>query len=412
MPFAIALLVILSAACVVSTFVAQGLTYAEYAQMYSPRTAALIVALRLDDAYRSWWFIFLTCALCLNLLLCSVTRAPRVLKKYRAEAEMPGPCDPSDAQAGGVADPSAVFSRLGMKPRKGERDGQAVLFACKDRAGLWGAWICHVGILLLIAGFAFGQTAKREYTVYGVAGQTKQIRGTSLSVTIDDFRVGLREDDTVEQYTTDVTVRDLSEPGGGAQSAGVSVNDPATLHGLRFYQNSMGWAARISVEEDGEPLDSEVVCVGEGLSMADRPELTVFFNAFYPDYAYDSEKGPMTRSGALKDPAYLYSVYYRGDIVGMNVLMPGDVISVPPYTVSFSDPQYYTLLQVKKDPFAPVALAGALVMLAGFFLAFYVQPARAWAVRGEDGTWTVYGSSAKRGRLFADELRRAAGEGG
>lgn len=405
MPFAIALLVILALACVASTFVTQGLTYEQYAQLYSPRTAGLIVALRMDDAYRSWWFVSLTGALCLNLLLCSAVRLPSLLRRVRREKEVPGPAERADASQTGVADPLPVFARMGMKSARAERDGKTVLYAHKGGAGYWGAWICHMGILLLIAGFALGQATRQEYTVYGAAGQTKPIGDTGYTVTIDDFRVDLRGDDTVRQYTSDVTVRDAS--GGGAQSASVSVNGPATLHGMRFYQNSMGWAARITVKENGEPLDSELVCVGEGLTMADLPELTVFFNAFYPDYVYDEEAGPMTRTGSLRDPAYLYSLYYRGSILGMNVLRPGETISAAPYEIGFSDPQYYTLLQIKKDPFAPAALAGALFLLAGLFLAFYVQPVKVWAVREDGGEWTVYGSSGKRGKLFAEEFRRA-----
>ena len=45
----------------------------------------------------------------------------------------------------------------------------------------------------------------------------------------------------------------------------------------------------------------------------------------------------------------------------------------------------YTLIQVKQDHFTWLALVGGLVTLLGLVLAFYIQPARAWAVRDEDG---------------------------
>ena len=92
-------------------------------------------------------------------------------------------------------------------------DGREALFASKHRVGLWGAWVCHLGILLLILGFGLGQMTQKLYTVYGVPGTTRPIGDTEKALTIDDFRVDLRPDDTVEQYTADITVRDLSEKG-------------------------------------------------------------------------------------------------------------------------------------------------------------------------------------------------------
>ena len=68
MKFAVALLVILAIACSLASLVTQGQTYSWYAQRYSERTAALIIALHLDDAFHSPWFITITAFLTLNLL--------------------------------------------------------------------------------------------------------------------------------------------------------------------------------------------------------------------------------------------------------------------------------------------------------------------------------------------------------
>ena len=410
MTFAIILLVILAAACIGASFITQGQTTAWYAATYSERAAAWITALRLDDAFHSWWFIGISLALCLNLLLCNVIRLPKLIRRTKAENDPEIALKTETAQrAEAIIDPLPIFTRLHLAaPKRTEIDGKAVLFSSKNRLGLWGAWVCHIGILLLILGFSLGQMTRAEYTVYGVPGQSKRIGDTMLALTIDDFRIGLREDDTVEQYTADITVRDLSgKHGVEGQSASVSVNDPADLFGMRFYQNSTGWAARISVTKAGEPLESEIVCVGEGLTMLDNADLVVFFNAFYPDYVFDEQNGPMTRSGALKNPAYLYSIYYQEQPIGMNVLTADETIKVNDYEIAFAEPQTYTLIQVKQDSFTPVALIGGLLTLIGLFLALYVQPKKAWAVQNEDGTWTVCGSSSKRGPLFTEDFDRA-----
>ena len=298
------------------------------------------------------------------------------------------------------------------KVRSGKtKSGKEWRFCAKNTAGIWGAWVCHLGILLLIAGFGLGQMTKKEYTVFGVPGQTRPIGDTEYKLTIDDFRVSLREDDTVEQYTADITVFSAGA-GDEMQKAQVSVNNPATLYGMKFYQNSTGWAARVTVTENGEELQDEIICAGEYLPVADKPELVVYLNAFYPDYVKDENGMPSTASGKLNNPAYLYTVYYQGSVLGMNVLMQDEDLTIDDYTVRFSEPQSYTLIQVKKDSFTWLALIGGIITMSGLLLAFYLLPERLLSLRLADGTWLMAGESRKGGSIYRkrfEKVLRASG---
>ena len=410
MRFAILLLVILALACSAGSFITQGQTYQWYSQRYSARMAGWIVALHLDDAFHSGWFIAITAFLCLNLLLCNVLRLPQLIRRTRAEGDVESALrGNANAQLEHVSDPVAMFRRLRMPaPKKcAGAEGREVLFASKNRIGLWGAWACHLGILLLILGFGLGQMTQRQYTVYGVAGQSKSIGDTGLAVTIDDFRVDLRDDDTVEQYTADITVRSLTDAKASPQSASIRVNHPATLFGMKFYQNSTGWAAKASVALNGETIQEEVLCAGEYLRVKDKQDLVIYLNAFYPDYVLTST-GPATASGKLNNPSYLYSVYYQDSMLGMNALKDDEVLTIDDYTVTFSEPQSYTLIQIKRDSFTWLALVGGLIVLIGLALALYVQPTRALAVRQADGLWTVSGACPKGGALFQERFAKAA----
>jgi cytochrome c biogenesis protein len=249
---------------------------------------------------------------------------------------------------------------------------------------------------------------QQQYTVYGVPGQIKRIGDTECFLSIDDFRVEKREDGSVAQYTTDITVQNVASAGASGGSASISVNHPATLCGMKFYQNATGWAAQVDVYKDGKPLQQEVVCAGDYLSVKDKEGLVVLLNAFYPDYVMTPGVGPSTASDQLNNPAYLYSVYYQGQIIGMNALMAGEEVTIDAYTVTFTNPQSYTLIQVKVDRFTPLALAGGLVTMLGLLLALYLQPARVWAIRQDDGLWTVYGQSRKGGALFRERFEKAA----
>ena len=308
MRFAIALLLVLALACAASSLITQNQTYAWYSQRYSERTAGLIMALHLDDAFHSPWFIAITAFLCLNLLLCNLLRLPRLIRRTQAETRPESVLKQTGSvSAEGIADPEAVFQRLRM-PRPAPcqtGDGRDALFSARHPVGLWGAWVCHLGILLLILGFGLGQMTQQQYAVYGVPGQTRRIGDTECFLTIDDFRVDKREDGSVAQYTTDITVQDAASGGTSRGSASISVNHPATLCGMKFYQNATGWAAQVDVYKDGAPIQQEVVCAGDYLSVKDKEGLVVMLNALYPDYVMTPGVGPSTASDQLNNPAYL-----------------------------------------------------------------------------------------------------------
>ena len=410
MRFAIALLAVLALACAAGSMITQGQSYTWYAQRYGERTAAFIVALQLDDAFHSPWFIAISSFLCLDLLLCNILKVKALARRTRLFPTPDSMLRVAPACSVLVREPETAFKRLGMPaPSVQNEDGRNILFASKGRAGLWGAWICHLGILLLILGFSLGEMLQKEYAVYGVPGQTRQIGSTGLYLTIDDFRIDLGAEGNVSQYTTDFTVMDTEGPEPAkTQSAAVSVNHPARLFGMKYYQNSTGWAAKANVSKNGEAIQSQWLCAGEYLSVADKPDLTVFLSALYPDYAFVPGVGPYTLSDTPANPAYLYAVYYNGQLLGMNVLLQAETLTIDEYAVTFSDPAPYTLLQIKRNSFALFALLGGSIVTAGLALALYVQPTRIWASRVQEGVWHLYGENRKGGKLFSEAFERAA----
>ncbi len=406
MQFAIGLLLVLALACSVGSVITQGQPYAVYAEQYGERMAGAILALQLDDLFHSWWFVVLSAFLCLNLLLCNLIRLPSILKMMKHEADPANSVGKDGSvSVSGIKDPDAFFKSMGFfKVQSGENE-KTWKFSVKNRIGLWGAWVCHLGILLLILGFGLGQATKEVYTVYGLPGDSRAVGETGIILSIDSFDIGLREDETVEQYTAGITARRPAD--GAEESASISVNHPAKLLGMTFYQNSTGWAADIHITKDGEPLQDEVLYVGEYVPVADMPNLVIYLNAFYPDYVL-GDSGPMSASSSINNPAYLYSVYYQGQMLGMNALLESEELTIDEYTVTFDNPRNYTLIQVKRDRFTFLALLGGLVVMFGLIFAFYTQEAKVWAVKDEDGTWTAYGTSRKGGVLFGEQFRDKA----
>ena len=408
MQFAILLLVLLAAACCAGSFIVQGQSLAWYTQMYGERKAAIIIALGLDDAFHSWWFIIISAFLCLNLFFCNIIRLPQ-LRERTKNAKDPEKIIhlPVTHKVEGIQDVEALRKTLHMPEGKTiEDEGKEVTVYTKNTIGLWGAWICHIGVLLLIAGFSLGQMTKKEFTVYGVPGQIKQVGDTNYAIEIDDFKTLRNEDGSLDQYITKLTMMDINNP-DDKTTAEVTVNGPASMYGYRVYQNSTGWASTVTITKNDEPLQEEVLCSGEYIPVKDKPELLIYLNNVYPNLVFNADGMPATNGNDPTNPGYLYSVYYQGEILGMNVLSGDEKLTIDDYTVTFTNPQSYTLVQVKKDSFAWMAFAGGIITMIGLLLAFYLQQASVWAVKEADG-YTVYGYSPKGGVLFKETLDEAA----
>lgn len=400
MQFALGILCIFVIVCIVGSVIPQGEIAAVYEKAY-PGWSGLILSCGFDDVFHSWWFVLLTLALCVNLLGCNLLHFPALMKKSRGALRRPPVSD--NAVPALTGNPDKLFQEMGFhKAESRTVDGITYRCGIRNKIGLWGAWLTHLGILIIILGFSLGQIYTTKYTVYGVPGEECDIADTGYRLTIDDFNITLREDDTVEQYTASLTVTDLQT--GESWSGESSVNHPWDIQGMRLYQNSTGWAADVVVFEGEKYLQQQVLCVGEYLTIQDQPDLLVAFRSFYPDYTVDADGMPATASDRMENPAYLYILYYKGEVLGMNVLKPDEKITVSDYTIIFSNPRYYTLIQIKTDPFTWLAGIGGVLLLIALFIAFYLRTEELWLRPNMDGSWTVCGRSRKGSLLFQQKL--------
>ena len=409
---ALFILSLLIVACVAGSIIPQGEIEAYYTGYYPHRAGLFILLMGLDDVFHCWWFAALTLFLCVNLLGCNLLRFPALARQmkrgFTLERRLAGWNGAEDVIIS--APPEPLFERMGFRTPQTviQEDGKEYRYGVRNRIGVWGAWLTHLGMLIIIVGFALGQMYTVKYTVYGVPGQTKPVADTGYALTIDHFDVALREDETVEQYTSQLTLTNVST--GESQSGEASVNHPLSLFGMKLYQNSTGWAANVRIWKGTELLQEGILCAGEHVPVSGLEDLVLAFNAFYPDYVTDASGMPATASSQLNNPAYLYTLYYQEGVLGMNVLRDGERITVEDYTMIFSDPQPYTLIQLKRDPFTWLAGIGALVMMLALFLAFYLRTEELWAVRLEDGRWAFAGYSRKGSILFRDTLLEKAAQ--
>lgn len=395
MKFAMVILCLFVLVCIAGSVIPQGEIPAVYEKAY-PGWSGLIVDTGLDDVFHSPGFAALTIILCINLLGCNLVHFPQIMRRMRNESH-PVPSQTELPLLTG--NPDALLKEMGFA---GTEQIGSVRYGIRNRIGFWGAWLTHVGILIIIVGFSLGQMFTVKYTVYGVPGETGAVGDTPYELTIDDFEIQLRPDDTVEQYLASLTLTDTRT--NEHWSGEASVNHPWNVAGMKLYQNSTGWAADTIIFKGDTLLQAQTLCAGEYTPIEGQPELLLMFRAFYPDYVTGADGMPATASDRMENPAYLYVLYYQGEVLGMNVLMEQERITVSDYTILFDNPRSYTLIQIKRDPFTWLAGIGGGVLLAALFIAFYLRTEEIWLEPAGNG-WKVYGRSRKGSLLYQDKLR-------
>ena len=409
MKTALVILILLLIACLLGSIIPQGENRNYYLSSYQESLAHGILALALDDVFHAWWFIAIAAFLCVNLLGCNLLRFPGLIKRTKEGFTPQKRC--SEMVAGEAieysGDAEKLFCEMGFQApvSVSGKTGEKGFYAVRHKAGLWGAWLTHLGILIIILGFSLGQIFTEKESVYGVPGQTKEIPGTNYSVTINQFETALREDETVEQYTATVTLTDNRT--GEQQSGKVSVNHPLRLFGMKLYQNSTGWAADVLLYNNDELEQCETLCAGEIFTVQSKPKLQMLFSAFYPDYIAGENGMPETASSLPNNPAYLYSLFYDENMIGMNILKDGEYISVDDYSFLFASPQQYTLIQLKKDPFTFLVLVGGILICAALVFAFYIRTEELLVLGSpeDQSKWQVFGFSRKGGVLYKEKLK-------
>lgn len=409
MRLALVLLGLILLVCILGGIIPQNALSAKYTGLYGDTLGMLVQILLLHQVFTAWWFMLLVGLLLLNLCLCSLTRFPQVFRQYREGFSLNTRLDKERhlfSYSLSLTEGQDFVRKMrfpALQPADSTTAGAGWYYAVRHRSGVWGSWLSHLGMLVIVVGFALGQLLHFEAVVYGVPGQRLPVEGTKLEVSIESFDIRFRPDHTVEQYEAGLTVYNMDT---NQQVSGTArVNEPLQAFGKSFLQNATGWAATLTTYQGEERLDERILFAGESLGLQslkpDLTDLTLVFHALYPDYVRGS-RGPATRSPYLNNPAALFSLYYQGKLVDMNMAGIGHDIKAADTRFVLSDPVPYTLLQVVSDPTLPVVALGGVLMLLGLFLAFYLRPEELWA-EVQDQTCTVYGYTKKGAAMFADK---------
>ncbi len=375
MKFGIFLLALLGGLSVFGSIIPQGREIPFYHSRFSEMKSNLILSLKLNDIYHSWYFIGLSSLLSINLLLCSILRLDTIIRKIKGVPSIGKETyienitfRQSDNLENYI---NNLFDNFGFKKViKKDKNGDEIYYSKKNSIGYFGSWCIHLGILLTIISYGYGQYTHFSSEVYGVPGSEVEVEGTEFTVSIEDFRIDYREDGTVGQYYTNMKL--LNDKNELLNSKEISVNHPLNYKGYNFYQSATGWATNIQFMKDEKEVVEDLLY--EGTFFVDEEEgLAIQFTKFFPDFVA-TEGGLFTRSHETNNPMFLYALFFNGRRVGMNVVAPGDVIEWNEYDIILDNPKMYTYLQVNKVKGKLGAALGSLLVMIGLVLAFYIKP--------------------------------------
>jgi cytochrome c biogenesis protein len=420
----IALLIILAIASIFGTVIPQNASQEEYLRVYQFSTYKILKILGLLDMYHAGWFIFFLALLSVNLIVCSLKRLRITWKFFSPEVrlsdrqwenpspgkkffcrELPDHCFSQYRQA---------LAKIFSPPKFSQAFGIYHLLAEKGLFSRMGVYCIHLSILVILAGGLIGSFYGFRGNVDLLEGQTtdrailrngQQAPFPGFSVKLEKFSVSFYSTGAPKEFKSILTLMDKNRK---ILTESILVNHPLTYKGISFYQSRYeiaGLEKAILVLKDRE-LGKEVSIAAQMGKRTEVPGDSTFFllDHFLPDF---QGLGPALQI-ILSEPDRPQQKFW--------------VFQNPPkfahqrpgrYQVTIKEiaPKYYSGLQVTKDPGVGVVWAGCLIMIAGFYLAFFMSHRRIWVrlTGKEGGTLVEVAGSSHRDRIaFEKEFEKIA----
>jgi cytochrome c biogenesis protein len=308
------LLLLLAVFASVGGIIPQEQATAYYMQQYGRRLGSVIILLSFDSVYSSWWFLWLTAILSINILFCSGKRIRHI----------------------------------------------------KNRQQL-GSIILHLSILLIVIGALISATTSHEeYIELGVGDsvQLAEEQFAKLKLTAKDFKVEYYDNHQPKQYISKLLL--TTKTGDGVQKE-LSVNHPLKIDGVKIYQQNYGYLVNGQIIIDGKPATFKLRN-GKEVALDEEENLRLRL-LFIPDFDEETQS-LLTKSPMLHNPRLVGAVMRGDEVIAAQALAVGETREIKGYPVTFSGHSYFTGLQVKRDNGTVVVFSGFAIMLLGFAIRY------------------------------------------
>ncbi|MFA5576197.1 MAG: cytochrome c biogenesis protein ResB [Tissierellaceae bacterium] len=366
--FAIVLFIAIATYSIIGTVIPQGVSPQFYMERYQT-FGNIMMILQFNKVYSSLIYRILLLLFLINLTGCTLNLLPSQLKRTK-DSYFPSPRRDSENLWAKGQDIGAF--RQGLVKRNFKiYDTETGFKAAKNRLGVLGPAITHLGIIVIILGSFLGNLFAYEGFVNLMPGETKTFAEEGFSIQLEDFYLGFRDDGSTEQYYSDLK---LIEDGSQVDFKKIWVNNPLDYKGLSIYQSSFGWVSNFKIKDaEGRELDEGILKNNEQHFYQPK-HLTIYLYGFYPDFSIDQMGQPMTASHQLKHPHYAVVLYEFGNYIDSYITEPGQAIIYEDIEITFEDSFLYTGLIYRKDFGYYFVLIGVFFLFLGLLLSFYFYP--------------------------------------
>lgn len=390
---AIFLLIIITLASMLGTFIPQHRSLDEYVARYG-QLGDLFNRLQITKLYQSLWFLALLCLFALNIIVCTLTRlAPKLRKAFHPKLEI-------EAKEISVLKIKEKFKKnidldTAKKELKKElrsrhyrlkevrRDSKTFLLARKRILGWFGADFVHTGILIILAGGIISGAGGIRKNLTFSEGKVLGIREAEFKLRLDKFETEYYPNGSVRDWKSTLTVIENEKP---ILSKVIEVNHPLTYKGFVFYQSSYGWnwtntSVGIWVRKRKDPsfLRKIDMKVGQRVSLEGK-NIHISVMHFIPDFIINERNEVTSRSLQPNNPAAFIEGWEEDEKIFSGWIFSkfpdfARIHSEKETDLSFELKNFkagqFSVIQAAKDPGVNFIWIGCGFLMLGLALAFY-----------------------------------------
>ena len=383
------------------------------------------------DIYHSWYFNFLLLILSLNIVLASIDRFPSAwsyivkpknwatrkwLENQQVSARLELGKEALDSSITLVAD---IFRKNGLRTTVIEKHGHQYVFGESGRWNRIGAYIVHVALLTLFLGHFVALQTGFDADVRMVPGtKTDQIQMlqfeldkkekynvqlpfsiscTDIQQKLIDHRGSIDPSNTLD-WRTQIKIDD---PQYGQTTADISMNKPFSYRGYRFFQAQtipVGSAREIKLELTSQSTgETTQVSIPRNANVNLADGTNVEYAEFLPDFSFNAEGKPDTRTGEYNNPVAVLNVTptegertrvfaFAGNIAD-NIPVGAPKAGYKWRLSEYEKVPFAHILSIKYDPFNGAFVAwyvGGFGLIAALCFVFFFSHKRIWAMVEND----------------------------
>ena len=384
------IIILIIATSMIGTVVAQRLqTNTPIEEIYGPLVIQIFGFFNLFDLYHSWWFNTLLVIFFINLIVCTVDRFPKILDLFNTDFSILSLAKLKSSplsEALPFKDTNAVLAAIKKKYpafahiAQNEYPEEERFYYGKGRASCFNFLIVHCGLFVIIIGAVIGgmfgfdaQMALRE----GETSSTIQITNSSgtstilplgFAVTCNAFRIEYYGNTgRPKQYYSDL---EIFERGKSVHKETIYVNHPLEHKSINLYQSS--YSNNPSLVFTVKNNDKSTLV---NASLQEEAQVQEFDLTLLPVSYHDAAESMGDKFG---EAAVMVHVQSGGETLPPIWLAKNTThtLNTPKGELSLSfnglNNNFYTILQVSKNPGIKIICAGFFILCLGlFFVAFY-----------------------------------------